>query len=36
MILKVERNIKMRGNHEKELYNVQKHFSPTGCQKCER
>ena len=36
MILKVERNIKMRENRRKELYNVRIHFSPTCCQKCER
>ena len=36
MILKVERNIKTRENCRKELYNVQMHFSPICCQKCER
>ena len=36
MILKVERNIKTRENRRKELYNVQMHFSPICCQKCER
>ena len=35
MILKVEGNIKTRENRRKELYNLQMHFSPICCQKCE-